>query len=528
MEHPRREFMKGVAAAAAVSLPTPAVARGALPQEPSHPPLFFDVRDFGAVGDGRTLCTTAIQKAVNACAAAGGGKIVFPAGRYLTGPIFLQANQHVEVMAGATVAFTTDFTSVPAIPGRWEGIDRTVYASLFTCIDKENVFITGQGTLDGQGAPWWEAFQTVKEMRRRLGITEREPENPPGSPLRWPRPRLINLYSCRNVFIGGLHLLNSPSWTIHPVTCENVAIDGVTILAAPDSPNTDGIDPDSCKDVRIANCFISVGDDCIVIKSGYKYSERATPSENITVTNCVFRSGHCGVGVGSETSGGVKNLAISNCVCDGTDRGLRFKTARGRGRSVENVRASNFVMRNVAEPLTVTMFYTGGDRHRAEPVNDATPAFRNFHFSQIVVTGAQRAALIEGLPERPVQGLTFSDVVVDGAAEGISCTNVDGASFDNVVVNAAKGPVLHVDGARDLAVMRVATRRPNIDPVVRFENVNTAVLESCTASPGTGSFLELQGAANRDIALICNRLARGAREVSFVAGATEAAITRRI
>ncbi len=528
MGNPRREFMKGLAAATAVIGPTSSLAGATAATDASRPPFFFDAREFGAVGDGKTVCTSAIQKAVNTCAAAGGGKVIIPAGRYLTGPIFLQADIHVEVLAGATLAFTTDFASVPAIPGRWEGIDRTIYASLFTCIDKENVFITGEGTLDGQGEAWWNAFRVVKEMRQKLGLNEREPENPPGSPLKWARPRMINLYSCRNVLISGLHILNSPSWTIHPVMCENVCIDGVTILAAPDSPNTDGIDPDSCKNVRIANCSISVGDDCIVIKSGYKYSERGAPSENITVTNCVFGTGHCGVGVGSETSGGVKNLAISNCVCDGTDRGLRFKTARGRGRAVENVRASNFVMHNVAEPLTVTMFYTGGDRRVAQPVNPGTPAFRDFHFSEIVATGAKRAALIEGLAEMPIEDLTISDMVVDGAGEGIFCTNVNGASFDNVVINATQGPALHVDGARDLEVRRVTTRRSNNAPVVRFENVNTGLLESCAASAGTGTFFELKGTGNRDIALICNRLARAAREVSFTGGATEAAVTKRV
>ena len=348
-QSPRRDFVKRFAAGAAMTLPAAALARatGAATPIPSTQTVpsrpFFDVVDFGAVGDGKTLSTSSLQKAVDACAQAGGGKVLVPAGRYLTGPVFLKSNIEVELLAGATLAFTTDFDSVPAVPGRWEGIDRTIYASLLTGMDLENVSITGRGTLDGQGDAWWKAFRTVRELRTRMGLTEREPENPPGSPLKWGRPRMINLYRCKNVLISGLTVINSPSWNIHPVLCQNVCIDGVTISAPENGPNTDGIDPDSCKDVRISNCYISVGDDCIIIKSGYRYREHSVPSENIVVTNCVFGTGHCGVGAGSETAGGIKNITISNCVCDGTQRGLRFKTARGRGNVVENVRSSGLL-----------------------------------------------------------------------------------------------------------------------------------------------------------------------------------------
>jgi len=299
---------------------------------PSTAP-FFNVLDFGAVADGKTVATTAIQKAVDACAAAGGGKLVFPAGHYLTGPIFLKSNVHVEVLAGATVQGSGDFEHCPSIQGRWEGIDRTVYASLFPGHDLENVSITGRGTLDGNGKLWWDAFRKTTAMRRQAGLNDRESENPPGSPLKWGRPRMINLYRCKNVWISGLTIVNSPSWNVHPVECQNVNIEGLTITGPENGPNTDGIDPDSCKNVRISNCYISVGDDCIIIKSGYMpvAGRPFAPCEDVVVTNCVFGTGHCGVGVGSETAGGVRNVTISNCVCDGTQRGLRFKTARGRG-----------------------------------------------------------------------------------------------------------------------------------------------------------------------------------------------------
>jgi hypothetical protein len=307
-----------------------------------------------------------------------------------------------------------------------------------------------------------------------------------------------------------------------------MVIDGVTIHAPEDSPNTDGIDPDSCKNLRIANCTISVGDDCIIIKSGYAFDPKGVPCENITVTNCILGSGHCGVGVGSETSGGVKNLTISNCVCDGTLRGLRFKTARGRGSSVENIRVNNVVLRNVSEPIVVTMFYTGGDLHAAEPVTEKTPAFRNIHLSDIISIGSQKAAIIEGLAERSIEELSLSNYVADGAAKGIGCTNVDHMTFDNIVVNAKSGPPMSVDSVHHLELYRFTTRKPKRgEPLVRFAAVEEAVVQSCSAPEGTETFLELQGTGNREISLFANRLSHASHEIGFTEGASESAIVKR-
>ena len=170
----------------------------------------------------------------------------------------------MEVLAGATLLGSDDIEHWPSVQGRWEGIDRTVYASLFTGHDLENVSITGRGTLDGNGKVWWDAFRKTTAMRRQAGLNDRESENPAGSPLKWGRPRMINLYRCKNVWISGLTIVNSPSWNVHPVECQNVNIDGLSITGPENGPNTDGIDPDSCKNVRISNCYISVGDDCII------------------------------------------------------------------------------------------------------------------------------------------------------------------------------------------------------------------------------------------------------------------------
>ena len=218
-----------------------------------------------------------------------------------------------------------------------------------------NVSIIGRGKINGQGEKWWKAHEINKKLRREKYGKEREPENPEGSPLRVPRPRLVNLYNCINVLISELTFVDSPAWTIHPVYCENVSIEKISIIQPYDSPNTDGINPESCRNVRITGCFVDVGDDCITIKSGYNEDGRRVgiPCENIVISDCTFANGRSAIGIGSEMSGGIKNVTISNCVFNGTLRGLRIKSNRDRGGTVENYNASNVVMSNVETAISI-------------------------------------------------------------------------------------------------------------------------------------------------------------------------------
>jgi polygalacturonase len=540
--HPgRREFLAGIAASsAAVPVgtsgrywpsfgPSPGASIGSESKSANH---LVNVLDFGAVGDGRTLCTGAIQAAINACGAAGGGKVFVPAGKYLTGPIFLKSNLELEVMAGASLLGSTNFADYPTIPGWWEGLERTVYASLITGIDLENVAITGQGTLDGQGAVWLDAWGETEQLRKQLGLLGREPENPPGSPLPWPRPRVINLYRSRKVLIRGLTIHDSPSWTVHPVLCDDVYIEGLTILNPPHSSNTDGIDPESCRNVRISGCHISCGDDCVMIKSGYKQipGKPFLPSENIAVTNCTFNAGGCGVGIGSETAGGVRNVVISNCVCDGTTCGLYFRTARGRGNVVENVSAVNVVMRNLEDTgVILSMFYEDEDRNTMHPVDVRTPTFRNFHCSDILLDGAGVAVVAEGLPESPIQQLSLENMVVKSAAKGISCNQVHGLSLCNTVVNASSGPSVECKNVFDLELIRIRALKsePKV-PAITLEKVHEAVIQSCSAAESSPTLVRLKGDGNRNVALALNRVANQTQEVEFTDGASEHAVVRRI
>ena len=478
----------------------------------------YVITDFGARGDGETLNTDVINRLIETCAATGGGKVVIPPGRFLTGPIFLKSNIHIEILAGATLLADTDIRNYPTVDGRWEGIERKVYASLFTGHDLENVSITGQGTIDGQGKVWWNAFLVTSQMRKDLGITEREPDHPDGAPLRWPRPRVINLYRCHDVLIRDITILNSPSWTIHPVYCEDVTVDNVRIFQPDDSPNTDGINPDSCKNVRISNCHIDVGDDCITIKSGYNEDGRRVgiPCENVTITNCTMLNGHGGVVIGSEMSGDVRNVTISNCVFDGTLRGLRIKTSRGRGGIVEDIRADNLVMRNMSEAaFTVTMEYTDWDpntREFPDPVNsenkvessekksEKIPQLRNIYFSNISVVGGERVAEVLGLAEMPIENMQLRNVEALSARFGMACSQTKGAVFEQVVVNTLEGPSLHVRNALDLEIDHFTTETPHPEtPVIVLEGVDGAVIRDCDAPDGADPFLELAGHENRGI-----------------------------
>ncbi len=494
------------------------VVRAAVDEMPNVSPGMYVITDFGARGDGETLNTAIINGLIEKCAATGGGKVIIPPGRFLTGPIFLKSNIHIEIEAGATLLADTDIQNYPAVDGRWEGIERKVYASLLTGHDLENVSITGQGKIDGQGQVWWDAFLETARMRKESGINEREPDNPEGAPLRWPRPRVINLYRCNDVLIRDITIVNSPSWTIHPVYCEDVTVDNVRIFQPADSPNTDGINPDSCKNVRISNCHIDVGDDCITIKSGYNEDGRRVgiPCENITITNCTMRNGHGGVVIGSEMSGDVRNVTISNCIFDGTQRGLRIKTSRERGGIVEDIRADNLVMRDIKDAaFSVTMYYADwdpntrlvpeelpGERGETTPIQieEKIPQFRNLYFSNISVVGGERVAEILGLPEMPIENIQLRNVEAHSSRFGILCSRTKNAVFEHVVVNTQQGPALEVENSTGLEIDHFTTRNPHPKtPVILLNGVDGAVLRDCRVPDGADPFLELAGQENRGI-----------------------------
>lgn len=370
----------------------------------------FSVRVFGALGNGQTLDSPAIQAAIDACAAQGGGTVYLPAGQYLTGSLCLRDNICLHLDSGATILGSENPEHYPIIHSRWEGRHQDTHAPLIRAQSAHHVSVTGRGVIDGRGDTWWKA--------KKVGT------------LKHPRPRLIGFSDCTNVLIEGITALNSPSWTINPVHCQNVNIRGVTIINPADSPNTDGINPDSCRLVRISDCYVSVGDDCITIKSGTEHEDpdRYAPCRDISITNCLLERGHGGVVIGSEMSGGVKNVVISNCVFIGTDRGIRIKSRRGRGGEIEDIRVSNLIMDGVLCPFTMNLYYHIGVRGNTDvsdknprSVDDTTPRLRRIHFSHITARNVKHAAgFLYGLAEMPLEDISFTDVSISISDEADS------------------------------------------------------------------------------------------------------------
>ncbi|WP_022822739.1 glycoside hydrolase family 28 protein [Hymenobacter norwichensis] len=470
---------------------------------------YYNVLKYGARNDSTKLATEAIKKAIAAASKAGGGTVYFPAGKYRTGPIHLKSNITIDIEAGAVLYFSDNFDDyLPMVASRYEGIDITSFSPLFYAYKAENITIKGRGIIDGQGKKWWDfaegksrASQDSKWQQEffRLNKDILKPDEPGVIERGFMRPPFIQPMYCKNVRIEGITIRNSPFWTVNPEFCENVTIMGVTINN-PKSPNTDGINPESCNNVHISNCHISVGDDCITIKSGKDKAGRKmnVPAENYTITNCTMLSGHGGVVIGSEMSGGVKKITISNCIFDGTDRGIRIKTARGRGGVVEDIRVDNVVMKNIREQVIVLdMQYA---KTKEEPVSERTPRFRNIHFSNITAEGNQ-AGYLNGLAEMPIENVTFSNINID-AKQGFTVKEARNIAFHNVQVNPQIGPAVRAENVQQLRLDGLRSTMPSAaTPLVELTNTEDAFIYNTFPAAGTENFLKLKGPKTRNIVL---------------------------
>ena len=414
-----------------------------------------DMLKSGAKADGKTLNTMLINHTVDRLSQAGGGTLFFPAGTYLTGAIRLKSNITLELEAGATLLFSDNFDDyLPFMEVRHEGVMMKSFSPLISAMDAENITIKGEGTLDGQGKAWWTEFFRIyvdlekngmRELNKYQPLWERENdvealyaetnEDWHGTlKRRFFRPPFIQPVRCRRVRIEGVKIINSPFWTVNPEFCDNVVVTGVTIHNVP-SPNTDGINPESCRNVHISDCHISVGDDCITLKSGRDAQARrlGAPCENITITNCTMLSGHGGVVIGSEMSGSVRKVTISNCVFDGTDRGIRIKSTRGRGGVVEDIRVSNIIMSNIKrEAVVLNLKYS---EMPVEPMSERTPLFRDISISGLTAVGVKTPVKIVGLEEAPVTDIILRDINVKNAREKCIFENCERIRLTDVIVN---------------------------------------------------------------------------------------------
>lgn len=385
-----------------------------------------DARTYGAKGDGTTKDTMAIQAAVADCASAGGGTVRLSGGTFLTGPVLLKSNITLEIGKGAVLLGSPDRTDYPAVTF---ARNQTVQP-LVSAVNAENVAITGEGTIDGNGKVWWDYIVGAKDA----GVLGND----------HPRPMGVVFDHTKHVRMEGVTVQNSGFWQIVPYYADDVVLRNIRILA-PKSPNTDAIDPFSSSNVVIDHVFSSVGDDNVAIKSGAINSPGPdAPSRNITITDCTFENGH-GLSIGSEIAGGVQNVHAERVHFKGTDQGIRIKSARDRGNDVSNLSFKDMTMDGVKTAILITEFYPHAapdGEVAAEPVGRLTPKFHGITIENVTATGSNSAGTIVGLPESPVLGLTMKNVHI-AAQTGMTIAYAT-VAMDDVTVKAETGEAIKV------------------------------------------------------------------------------------
>lgn len=456
---------------------------------PEFPARCVSVADCGGDASGRTLSTEAFARAVEQLTAAGGGRLLVPQGVWYTGPIVLASDIELHLEKGAVILFSEDKSLYPLVETSFEGYDNTRRCqSPISARGARNIAITGQGVIDGNGEYW----RPLKQEKAPAGVWRRVTARggvykrptywfPSAEALRgdavsdmnvprhfttdeeWAsvkdflRPVMVSLTDCEQILLEGVVFQNSPAWCLHPLKCRNLIVDGITVRNPSYAQNGDGLDIESCSNVLVLNSRFDVGDDGICLKSGKDEDgrRRAMPTENVIIDGCTVFSGHGGFVVGSEMSGGVRNVTVQHCQFVGTDVGLRFKSRRGRGGVVENIYVRNLSMTDIAtEPLLFNLFYGGksavetlaeggGERAGAEipAADETTPVFRSIHIDGLQCRHARRAIYFNGIPEMPISDITLRNVDVT-ARTGGEMAFCSGVKFDNVRFDVEEGEKL--------------------------------------------------------------------------------------
>ncbi|NDV66898.1 glycoside hydrolase family 28 protein [Bacteroides sp. 224] len=469
-------------------------------EQPTFPNYEVNILNYGAKSDGATLNTEAINKAIKDVNAKGGGKVIIPQGLWLTGPIVLLSNVNLHTEPNALILFTDDSSAYPIIETSFEGLNTRRCQSPISAVDAENIAITGHGVFDGSGDSWRPVKKEKLTDRQwknliKTGVVDaagkiwypdagalkgamatKEFNNPEGIQSdrewgeikTWLRPVLLNFNKCKKVLLEDVTFKNSPSWCLHPLLCEHITLNRVKVFNPWYSQNGDALDLESCKNALIINSTFDAGDDAICIKSGKDKDgrERGAPCQNVIVKNNTVLHGHGGFVVGSEMSGGVKNIYVSDCTFLGTDVGLRFKSTRGRGGVVEGIYINNIYMIDIPnEALLFDLFYGGkspteanedGDNNLSEPTvipaTEETPAFRNIHISNVYCKGSGRAIFFNGLPEMPIDNVTVKDVVITDAKEGVVISQARNVTLDNIHIKAKEGADLQMRNVNNVKV----------------------------------------------------------------------------
>jgi polygalacturonase len=456
-----------------------------------------NIADEGAIGDGKTMNTAAIQKAIDDCAASGGGRVEVPQGTFLSGPFNLKSNIDLHLDAGALLLYSRNFDDYPMVYANFMGKDTVQCQSPITGKDLHDVSITGPGIIDGNGDAWrplkkskvtddqwsqqiktgvvdpkeniWYPSQSAMDAQTPLEAlreSDKTPDTSDYKPFRDAlRPDMVTLVGCTNVLLDGPTFRNSPFWAVQLQADKEVQVRNIIIRNEIWAQNGDGIGFESCRDVLMENATVYAGDDNIVLKSGKDAEGRQKhqPTENVIIRHCTSGWGHGGFVLGSEMSGDIRNIQITDCTCDGTDVGLRFKSVRGRGGVVEDIHVSNITMTNIKGPAISFDMYYEQPKPTPEPLSERTPCFRNFDIQNITCKGAKQSILMRGLPELPLSDITMEDMnlVADAGASLSEAANV---TLRNVHVESNKAPAFTIADVTGLVLDHVDTTSKTAAP----------------------------------------------------------------
>ena len=487
-------------------------------KEPVIPPNKVSIADFGAKSGGVALCTQAFADAIDAVSKRGGGKVIVPRGIWLTGPITMKSNLELFTDEGALIVFSTDKSLYPLVKTNFEGFDTYRCASPVNGRNLQNISITGKGIFDGSGDVWrsvkkdkltegqWKKLVAsgglVSENGKTWYPSQQFVDGEKVAEMNVPRslktkaefeqvrdflrPVMISLISCKKVLIDGPTFQNSPAWCIHPLMCEDFTLRNTTVRNPWYSQNGDGIDIESCKNSIIHDSNFDVGDDAICIKSGKDKEgrDRGIPNENLIVKNCVVFHGHGGVTVGSEMSGGVRNLHVSNCTFIGTDVGLRFKSNRGRGGVVENIYISDIEMMNIpTQAISFNLYYSGrsasedlnaGDSGVAEkllPVTEETPQFKNIVIQGVNCKGAFQGIYLQGLPEMKLENIILENIQME-SDYGLICSDSKNVKIKNLTLRTIKSPAIDLNNSLDVIIDGLITTNQEL-PLIHISGSGT-------------------------------------------------------
>jgi polygalacturonase len=500
----------------------------------------FNIVKYGAVADGITLNTKAINAAINACSAKGGGVVLIPQGLWITGPIVLKSNVNLHVSRSAMVQFTEDKSQYALVEGSYEGKSAMRNQSPISGTKLVNIAITGGGIIDGAGN-FWRAIGkdrlTESEWKKLVesgGVVSANGKSwypsasfakaaaikdvgniQPGKSVNdyaeykdFFRPNMVVLTDCKKVLLNGTTFQNSPNWCLHTITCQDLTLNDVHVRNPWNAQNGDAIDVESCKNVLIENSTFDAGDDGLCIKSGRDEEgrKRGIPTENVTLRNNIVYRAHGGFVIGSEMSGGAKNIFVTDCTFIGTDIGLRFKTARGRGGVVENIYIKNIAMRDIlGDAILFDMYYmskSGSTLGMKDfpKVDDTTPQFKNFYVNNVVCNGAGRAIMVRGLPEMSIKNIYLENMVLK-ADKGVELIEANNINLKNITVESkATNPLINIENST---------------------NINLESIKYITAE----QLLSVKGDRSGNIHLIKTNTANAKSKVEFSAGADEKMLT---